>query len=55
MASYNAGENAVSRWLKSLKYNGLDEFLELIPYDETRNYVKKVFSTYEMYRLIYLN
>ncbi len=54
VAAYNAGENAVSRWLKELKYNGLDEFLELIPYDETRNYVKKVFSTYETYRKIYL-
>ncbi len=54
VAAYNAGENAVSRWLKELKYNGLDEFLELIPYEETRYYVKKVFSTYETYRKIYL-
>ena len=49
IASYNAGENAVARWLneygdprtsKSLHQN-LD-WLELMPYGETRLYVKKV-------------
>ncbi len=54
VAAYNAGENAVDRWLKNLRYNGLDEFLEQIPYVETRLYVKKVFRTYEKYRAIYL-
>ncbi len=54
VAAYNGGENAVDRWLKELKYNGIDEFLEMIPYEETRLYVKKVFSTYEKYRSIYL-
>ncbi|MBF0505220.1 MAG: transglycosylase SLT domain-containing protein [Nitrospirae bacterium] len=49
IASYNAGEDAVSDWLKKGKYRTIDEFIEDIPYDETRNYVKKVMTAYFEY------
>ncbi|MBF0328676.1 MAG: transglycosylase SLT domain-containing protein [Nitrospirae bacterium] len=49
IAAYNAGEEAVSGWLKKGSYNGIDEFIEDIPYDETRNYVKRVLTTYFEY------
>ncbi|TAN41660.1 MAG: lytic transglycosylase domain-containing protein [Nitrospirae bacterium] len=49
IAAYNAGEEAVSGWLKKGGYNGIDEFMEDIPYDETRNYVKRVLTTYFEY------
>lgn len=49
IASYNAGENAVKKWQKANEYKSYDEFIEDIPYDETRNYVKRVLTTYFEY------
>ncbi len=49
IAAYNAGENAVSKWLKEGSYSEPDEFIEDIPYNETRNYVKKVLTSYIEY------
>jgi soluble lytic murein transglycosylase len=54
LASYNAGERAVRRWM--LERPGLDdraEFIEDIPYPETQNYVKKLLGTAEDYRRLY--
>lgn len=53
IASYNAGEGAVDRWLGERGDLELDEFLELIPYDETRNYTKRVLSSYLTYAWLY--
>jgi soluble lytic murein transglycosylase len=49
IASYNAGEEAVKGWIASGKYGSMDEFIEDIPFDETRNYVKKVITSYFEY------
>ncbi|MBF0343879.1 MAG: transglycosylase SLT domain-containing protein [Nitrospirae bacterium] len=49
LASYNAGESIVEKWLKIGKYKAIDEFIEDIPYDETRKYVKRVLKTYLQY------
>lgn len=49
IAAYNAGEEAVREWLKKGSYTTVDEFIEDIPYDETRNYVKRVLTTYFEY------
>ncbi|MBF0591825.1 MAG: transglycosylase SLT domain-containing protein [Nitrospirae bacterium] len=49
LASYNAGESIVEKWLKDGKYRAIDEFIEDIPYDETRNYVKRILKTYFQY------
>lgn len=52
VAAYNAGEHVVREWLKSGGYKSADEFIEDIPYDETRNYVKKVTVSYLQYQRI---
>ncbi len=49
IAAYNAGEDAVKDWLRKNSYSTIDEFIEDIPYDETRNYVKRVLTTYFEY------
>ncbi len=49
LAAYNAGEEKVREWLKEGNYHSYDEFIEDIPYDETRNYVKRVLLTYAAY------
>ena len=53
IAAYNAGATAVDRWRKNSKGLKMDEFIESIPYQETRDYVKKVFSSAATYRQLY--
>ncbi|MBF0556436.1 MAG: transglycosylase SLT domain-containing protein [Nitrospirae bacterium] len=49
VASYNAGEHIVYKWLEAAHYKAVDEFIEDIPYDETEKYVKRVLKTYFQY------
>ncbi len=53
IAAYNAGSSVVDRWRKSLKGLKMDEFIESIPYQETRDYVKKVYASAATYRQLY--
>lgn len=53
IASYNAGPEAVDRWLKARGDLALDEFVEEIPYTETRRYVKRVLMSYGIYEALY--
>ena len=52
-AAYNAGSGALERWKKSFKGLKKDEFIESIPYQETRDYVKKVYASAATYRQLY--
>jgi len=47
---YNAGQYAVDAWLKARPSENLDEWIENIPYDETRRYSRRVLQTYGIYR-----
>jgi len=42
VASYNAGQGNVMKWRRAAPGKPPDEFLESIPFPETRNYVKRV-------------
>jgi soluble lytic murein transglycosylase len=53
LASYNAGENRVVRWMKEKPELELDEFIDDIPFPETQNYVKRILGTAEDYRHLY--
>jgi soluble lytic murein transglycosylase len=53
IAAYNAGAAAVDRWRKGSKELKKDEFIENIPYQETRDYVKKVYASAATYRQLY--
>lgn len=52
LSAYNAGESNVNNWLKR-NYTDEDEFVEDIPFGETRNYVKKVIKSYFIYKMLY--
>jgi soluble lytic murein transglycosylase len=52
-AGYNAGPHRVQNWLRGFGALRMDEFIEHIPFVETRNYVKKVSRNYQIYRLLY--
>ena len=50
VASYNAGMGNVMRWRRASPRRPLDEFLESMPFQETRNYVKRVQMLSASYR-----
>jgi len=53
VASYNAGAGNVAKWLRQLGKSDPDEFVEAIPFDETKNYVRQVFGNYWNYLRLY--
>ena len=55
IASYNAGPEAVTKWVNGNSNMETDEFIEAIPYNETRAYVKRVLRSYAEYHRIYNN
>ncbi len=53
VAAYNAGPQAVRRWIAKYPRRSSDEFVELIGYRETRGYVKRVIGSYRIYRALF--
>jgi soluble lytic murein transglycosylase-like protein len=52
-AAYNAGPHRVATWLLARGKIPLDMFIEDIPYDQARNYTKRVFEHIGAYRRVY--
>lgn len=53
LASYNAGKSHVTTWMASANYREPAEFVESIPFNETRVYVQSVLRNAEVYRKLY--
>lgn len=53
LAAYNAGEDHVTRWTAGQNYLETAEFVESIPFTETREYVQIVIRNAEVYRQVY--
>jgi soluble lytic murein transglycosylase len=53
LASYNAGKTHVNTWLAAGNYREPAEFVESIPFNETRAYVQSVLRNAEVYRKLY--
>jgi len=53
VASYNAGEDAVSAWMTAFAPKEAEQFIGMVPYLETRAYVARVLWDEEIYRRIY--
>ena len=53
IAAYNAGEAAVDRWEREIVTDDIEEFVERIPYVETRGYVKLVLRNHQIYKRLY--
>jgi soluble lytic murein transglycosylase len=50
---YNGGPHNVARWLADFDEPRLDYFVERIPFDQTRNYVRRVMTAYARYLYLY--
>jgi len=53
-AAYNSGAPAIKRFMAANRGLGLDEMVEMIPYNEGRNYCRKVAEHLVWYGAIYL-
>jgi soluble lytic murein transglycosylase len=53
VASYNAGPGNVSNWVKQYGLSDFDEFVEKIPFAETKSYIETVFGNYWNYVELY--
>jgi soluble lytic murein transglycosylase len=53
LASYNAGEDQVSKWWSKRTGDDIEEFIANIPFRETRRYVQRVYGYYAEYQRIY--
>jgi soluble lytic murein transglycosylase len=54
IGSYNAGPRAVNGWLRGKQKSREDDaWVEDIPYDQTRSYVKRVLRSLHVYRTMY--
>ncbi|MFP4596664.1 MAG: transglycosylase SLT domain-containing protein [Persicimonas sp.] len=49
-AAYNAGGGAVSKWLRRYRTDDIALWVEDVPYDEARNYSKRVIGSYAAYQ-----
>ena len=59
IASYNAGPNATKRWINEFydprlekDYNKIVDWIELITYSETRNYVQRIIENMIVYKYL---
>ena len=53
LGAYNAGDVPVRQWMATGDYTDIPEFVESIPYTETREYVQAILRNREMYRALY--
>ena len=53
LAAYNAGPKNVRQWMSTRRTDDIEAFVEQIPFDETRLYVKRVVLAWDEYRRIY--
>jgi soluble lytic murein transglycosylase len=52
LAAYNAGGERVTDWQAEGPYKGIDEFVESIPFTETREYVQAIVRNVDTYKAI---
>jgi soluble lytic murein transglycosylase len=52
LAAYNAGTDRADTWTREYSFSDMAEFVERIPFAETRDYVKQVLTNASYYRLV---
>jgi len=53
LAAYNAGSDRVEDWMSQGKYRDVPEFVESIPFTETREYVQAIVRNANVYKQLY--
>jgi tetratricopeptide (TPR) repeat protein len=55
LSGYNAGITITKKWAEQIKIQDTEVFLEMIPYKETRTYIKLILTNYINYQKLYKN
>ena len=53
LAGYNGGPTNARAWYEKNGTLDIDEFIEEIPFEQSRNYVKKIIRSYAAYEAVY--
>ena len=53
LAAYNAGDVPIRQWISVGDYKDIAEFVESIPYTETREYVQAILRNRQLYQTLY--
>ena len=53
LGGYNAGPHRIYEWQKRFAGLNMDEFVEEVPFRETRNYIRRVLRSYGAYKALY--
>ncbi len=53
LGAYNGGPGKMSEWISKRGSMDIDEFIENISYEQTREYIKKVMGNYYLYQMLY--
>jgi soluble lytic murein transglycosylase len=53
LAAYNAGADRVDDWRKNGNFADVEEFVESIPFTQTREYVQAIMRNAQLYKLLY--
>ena len=53
LAAYNAGDSPVHQWMSTNNYKDIPEWVESIPFTETREYVQAIVRNRELYHAVY--
>ena len=53
LGAYNGGPGRMSDWISKRGNMDIDEFIESISYEQSREYVKKVIGNYYLYQMLY--
>lgn len=53
LCAYNAGETHVKNWLKNEEYSLDGKTLKIIPFEETKNYIKKINKNLKFYKKVF--
>jgi soluble lytic murein transglycosylase-like protein/TolA-binding protein len=53
LGAYNAGPGNMNKWIRAHETDDMDAFIQNIPYEETKNYVRRVLGNYAAYRSLY--
>jgi soluble lytic murein transglycosylase len=54
LGGYHSGESRIRRWVEKYGIEDIDEFVEGMPIYQTKQYIKKVCDSYEIYKSLYI-
>ncbi len=55
ICAYNAGRGKMDSWLSDIRYSKDGKKIDIVPYEETKNYLSKIMSVRKIYNQLYFD